>query len=375
MKIVKLAVVALATFSLLSSCKEKEPQDSHKDLYLTLKFSDIELKAIESKIEGNSEGLITKDVVLKINEGALGTIHLSSAQIEEAKGSDGTKIRIKKAVTSVSMTANGVIDNNTEIKSLQKKGAEFLKSIPLVAETKNIVVTQEGTSKVYTATLAPTPNVARIEVFGKIQPKPNAKGKNAYKSVEVEAVYMNNYLTKPNSDRYYTPTNGKDNFASSPALISEMYDNIDSSNKADFEGKKKAVAYQIFPCKKGEVASSNGYFDHIILKVKVTHSDEAVAAGVHTVETGFLTIQHFMVKNGSTINGFEAGKIYKLDLENLSGDFKTGGGNGPDPDPIVPDDPVTPDPEPNGKHILKVVVKPYKWTAVDIVPALGDGYK
>lgn len=246
--------------------------------------------------------------------------------------------------------------------------AIFAKKIALIGTAEGAAitgpVTPSGTKdKVYTATVTPKPAVARIEVAGKIVGQKNATtNKNAFKNIDVEVVYMNNYLNKKaDEDRYFTPSDGNTAFAANPPLKAEMKNEI-ADLKSKFEAKQVAAAYQIFPTKDGETD-----FDHIILKVKLQYDLDVVKNRTQEYEEGYVTIVKYKERDAASIAKFEAGKIYKLDLADLSEHFKTDkDGN--------PDTPVTPDPEHDGANKLTVVVKSYEWQAVNIIPD-ANGFK
>ena len=73
-----------------------------------------------------------------------------------------------------------------------------------------------------------------------------------------------------------------------------------------------------------------------------------------------MTIRSFMKDAAGDLKGFEAGTIYKLDLADLSKYFKTD-------ENLDPENPVTPEPEPDKKALI-VTVKAVPWTAQNIKP-------
>lgn len=372
MKILRMAAIALMALTLFASCKDKEPKKEVNSL--TIRISDTQLRAIEDQIAAGTDGLIATDVVIDINDGAK-VVALDAAAIAEAKSATGHSIDVKFVVTKVSMTANGVIENK-EITDYQAMGADFMNKVPLVASTTTIQTQQNGDDVTYTATLDPKPELARLEVFGKITGKPNAAGQNAFKNIDVEAVYMNNYLLKAgNASRYMTPGNSNDGFDQATyALKAQMYDENIAASKADFEAGNKVAGYQLFPLTDTEKAMDinalpEEFFDHVILKVTVTYDLNVVKNRTTETEVGYVTMVRFMETATKDLKGFEAGYVYKLNLDELSKDFKTDdNGN--------PDTPVTPDPEPKGKKKLIVKVNPYKWEVKNIKPDVeGGGYK
>lgn len=170
-------------------------------------------------------------------------------------------------------------------------------------------------------------------------------------------------------------SNGKDGFdltLGKPALVTDMHDAITDQTK--FESKELIAGYQLFPKKEGETATKPNYFDHVVLKIKITYTAEARALDPTLAQKTdrYVTIARFMKDATGDLDakGFEAGVIYRLDLKELNGAFKTTDEGTPDPK-----NPDTPDPEPSQKKQLVVKVKPHKWTAQNIKPDVNNGYK
>ena len=361
-----MAAIALMAFALFScNNKKNEPKT---EAVLRICINDAELRALEAPVAAGAVTECLTDVVLTMDNGK--TITLAGADLDAAKNlSTGYTKDIDYVVNTVALTANGLIAADTEIKSLQKAD---LTKVALEAPATKVTATSDGQKTIYTVTLEPKPVVARLEVGGKISPKPNGD-KQAFKSITVEHVYINNYLSTRNGDRYMNVTNGENNFAATPALVAEMNDAIEAADKGAFEKIEKVAGYQIFPVKKGETATKPEYFDHVILKLNIEYTPEALAADKTLAQktTRFVTIARFMMAaTGDLDAGFQAGVIYKLNLDELSKDFNTTDEGTPDPN-----NPDTPDPEPNQKKQLVVKVKPYTWTAQNIKPDVNNGYK
>lgn len=372
MKILKMAAVSLAALTLFASCKDEPKKEISQ---IRIRIADTELRALEAQIQDGHQATI-EDVAISINNGVPTT--LTEEALAAAKTADGYIMNVKSVVTSVSMTATGVIEDDDEITEFQGLGTEF--KVPLTAETTDIQEEATETTITYVATLEPKPELARLEVFGEIKPQPtefqDGTSKNAFKSITVNAVYMNNYLlTKAATSRYMTPGNGTNDFdqATTP-LKAQMMDEIAEGNQADFKTGAKAAAYQLFPLTEAENAVElanlpKEFFDHVILKVHIEYDPAVVPQGHPTTEDGYITIVRFMETATTDLKGFQAGYIYKLDLNELSKDFKTN-------EDGTPDTPVTPDPEPAKKKQLKVLIKPYEWKAKNIKPDVeGGGYK
>ena len=377
MKFVKMAAIATMALTLFASCNKKdEPKKEVSKMNIRVDLS--ALRSMEAPVPGGTTTAFESLKVI-VNDGEV-VENLDAAKIAKAVSTDGYTFAVKSKPTKVVVEANSYVAD-PEITTLQgvapvdatydpanaaDKIALFSKKIPLIGSTTTIggPTTPAGSKdKVYTATVKPTPDVARIEVCGKIVGQENADThKNAFKNIDVEAVYMNNYLNKKaDEDRYFTPSDGNIAFAGTPALKAEMNDAIAADMKQKFEEKNVAAAYQIFPTKAGETD-----FDHIILKVKLQYDLDVVKNRTQEFEEGYVTIVRYKDKAASSaIAKFEAGKIYKLDLAELSAHFKTDkDGN--------PDTPVTPDPEHDGANKLTVKVETFTWEAVNITP---DGFK
>lgn len=379
MKIVKMAAIATMALTLFASCKKDEPKKEASKM--TIRIDESALRSMEAPVPGGTKTAFESIKVI-VNDGEV-VKTLKAAEIAEAITATGHTFPVKSKPTKVVVEANSYVAD-PEIATLQgvapvdatydpATGADaqkaiFAKKIALIGTAEGAAitgpVTPSGTKdKVYTATVTPKPAVARIEVAGKIVGQKNATtNKNAFKNIDVEVVYMNNYLNKKaDEDRYFTPSDGNTAFAANPPLKAEMKNEI-ADLKSKFEAKQVAAAYQIFPTKDGETD-----FDHIILKVKLQYDLDVVKNRTQEYEEGYVTIVKYKERDAASIAKFEAGKIYKLDLADLSEHFKTDkDGN--------PDTPVTPDPEHDGANKLTVVVKSYEWQAVNIIPD-ANGFK
>ena len=374
MKIVKMAAIATMALALFASCNKKD-EPAKEASKMNIRVDLTTLRSMEAPVPDGTAATFESLKVI-VNDGEV-VENLDAAKITKATSTEGYTFAVKSKPVKVVVEANGYVAD-PEIATLQGVApvdatydhanaadqiAIFSKKITLIGSTTTIggPTTPSGSKdKVYTATVKPTPDVARVEVAGKIVGQANADGKNAFKNIDVEAVYMNNYLNKKaDAARYFTPSDGNTAFAGTPALKAEMNDAIAADMKQKFEEKNVAAAYQIFPTKSGETD-----FDHIILKVKVQYDLSVVNNRTQEFEEGYVTIVKY--KNGAdALTGFEAGKIYKLDLAELNAHFKTD-------DEGNPDTPVTPDPEHDGANKLTVKVETFTWEAVNITP---DGFK
>ena len=375
MKIVKMAAIAMMALTLFASCKKDEPKKEVSKM--TIRIDPSALRSMEAPVPGGTTATYESIKVI-VNDGEV-VKNLSAAEITEAASTTGHTFAIKSKPVKVVVEANSYVAD-PEITALQgvapvdatydpanadAQKAIFAKKIAFVGTAEGAAITgpvKDGKDNVYTATVKPTPDVARVEVCGKIVGQANATtNKNAFKNIDVEAVYVNNYLMKKaDADRYLTPSDGNTAFATTPnPLKAEMYDANVADMKANFEAKKVAAAYQLFPTKSGETE-----FDHIILKVKLQYDLKVVTNRTQEYEEGYVTIVKYK-DDTAALKGFAAGKIYKLDLASLNEHFKTD-------DKGNPDTPVTPDPEHDGANKLTVKVETFTWEAVNITP---DGFK
>lgn len=363
-----MAAIAMMALALFSCNKKNEPKNEVAQL--SIRINDAELRAMMDPANTGAQTLITENVVLTLDNGT--EITLTADEITAAKSADGYKKPVTEVVKSVSLVANGKIENNTDITTLQGKKIET--EIPLSAPAKDVTTTVENGVTTYFVELSPKPAIARLEVAGKIVGQANANGKQAFEDISVEQVFVNNYLSTIAGTRHMCVTNGKDGFATTPALEAQMNDVITSTDKGAFEGKTKVAGYYLFPKLATETATAPDYFDHVILKLNIKYTADALNADPTLAQktVRYVTIARFM-KDGTgdlDAKGFEAGMIYKLGLEELSKDFNTDENGKPDPN-----NPDTPDPEPTASKQLVVKVKPYTWTAVNIKPDIDNGYK
>ena len=359
-----IALMALALFS----CNNKNNEPKNEVAQLSIRINDAQLRAMMDPAEVDAQTLITDNVVLTLDNGQ--EITLDADAIKAAKGADGYKKPVTEVVKTVSLVANGKIENDTDITTLQ--GKDIATEIALTAPATAVSTTVKDGMTTYEVELSPVPAVARLEVAGKIKPEPT-NGKQAFKDITVEHVYVNNYLSTIAGARHMCVTNGKDGFAATPVLQKQMNDEIKAADKEAFEKIEKVAGYYLFPKLATETPSAPDYFDHVILKIKITYTADALAAdgNLANMTDRYVTIARFMKDaTGDLDGGFLAGTIYKLDLNELSKDFKTGDDGKPDPE-----NPDTPDPEPTANKQLVVKVNPYTWTAQNIKPDVDGGYK
>lgn len=296
------------------------------------------------------------------------------------------KVRQAVSKVSAVAGVTGIIKpselDNQKIYSLQSlSGAEaqkngFLYKVPYVAPKTNIESDQTDPNKL-TVTLKPVPNVARLEISGNIEiplesqestvrwiidnkmkiytpskteyswlPTPEDITLRTIKDLTIRGIYVNNYKETPNvahegrtrltSDDYknngWTGHNDK---------MHTLF--VGTSPYATLMTAGKVDAYQIYP---GSTSTTDPEaLDHIIVEVeyslgvKVGHFNYKVYNGTQDVYacTGvedlgtkkvrrFITIRKFLVGEGSgktSLVSFDPGKIYRINLRDLSSLFST----------------------------------------------------
>ena len=263
----------------------------------------------------------------------------------------------------------------------QKQG--FLYKVPYVAP-KTPVQQDPANAERLTVTLQPVPNVARLEISGNITiplesqestvqwiidnkmksytqtqteyswlPTPEDLTLRYIKNFTIRGIYVNNYKETPNvanADR--TRLTG-DNYNLAGTVWTghndKMHTLFDALGGAKDYAKTmtagKVDAYQIYPgVTKTDKADS---LDHIIVEVEYTlgvkvghfnykvynaaqQKDVYACTGVEDLGTKtvrrFITIRKFLVSEGGTdksLVSFDPGKIYRIDLKDLSSLFST----------------------------------------------------
>ena len=375
MKIVKMAAIATMALTLFASCNKKdEPKKEISSICIRL--NETALRAFEDQIPDGTLSKVTDNVKVIINDGAQ-KLTLTPDDITEATTSAGCRKAIKVVPTKVTVIANGETDGKN-IKTFQKLGGftddlvpennrpmTFDTKIPLYGETTTINKGKDGDVTTYTAEVEVKPALARLEIAGEIQGQANSLGENAYSSITVDEVYINNYRTiGGRKGRTYIKANPDLNGFDKP-VDPLMMDEIKGDYYADFCDKKYVAGYQLFPETPKELVADplpEDFYTHVILKVSARITDLKSGRVIRNgyTETGYVTIRSFMTAATGDLKGFQAGTIYKLDLADLSKYFKT------DED-LDPETPITPEPEPDQKALI-VKVTPVAWKAQNIKP-------
>lgn len=269
------------------------------------------------------------------------------------------------------------IDKLQELNGAEAQKDGFLYKVPYVASMTE-VQTDPSNAERLTVTLQPVPNVARLEISGNIEvptesqestvqwiiknkmksytddqteyswlPTPEDLMLRSISDVTIRGIYVNNYKNKPGAtdadricltDSIWTADKWKNHNAKMHTLFpaTNPYASQMTTGKVD--------AYQIYPGKDTNPEA----LDHIIVAVdykvhtRVGHfnykvynatEDKDVYActsvedrGVQT-KTRFITIRKFIVTEGGVDGGslvsFDPGKIYRINLKDLSSLFST----------------------------------------------------
>ena len=278
----------------------------------------------------------------------------------------------------------------------QKNG--FLYKVPYVAPKTKIKPDQADPNKLV-VTLQPVPNVARLEISGNIEvplesqestvqwiidnrmtpytksqtdyswlPTPEDLMLRTISDVTIRGIYINNYKETPNvannkrtclTDSIWTADKWVNHNAAMHTLFGALNE---ANNYAKTMTTGKVDAYQIYP---GVTTIDNPEaLDHIIVAVdykvhtRVGHfnykvynatEDKDVYActsvedrGVQT-KTRFITIRKFLVTDTESLVSFDAGKIYRINLKDLSPLFSTNTNPGIDKPEDIKE--ITPRPE------------------------------
>ncbi len=388
-----------------TSCS-RSPQGSDEELTLLIRFSPTHpFRAIEDGAQQNSYtvGNFQPITLFFYDEDGNPTepyrVELSSDEdIKKAMGADGYEMKVRQAVRKVSAVAgrSGVakpadLESITIDKLQNLRGAEaqkngFLYKVPYVAPKTPVL--QDGTNpERLVVTLQPVPNVARLEISGKITipvesqestvqwiienkmksysqtqteyswlPTPEDLTLRYIKNFTIRGIYVNNYKETPYKETPNVANNKRtrltaDNYNLDGTVwtghndaMHTLFDALGGSN--DYAKKMttgKVDAYQIYP---GEDTDPEA-LDHIIVEVEYTlgvrvghfnykvynkkeQKDVYACTGVKdlgekTVRR-FITIRKFLVTEGTTdksLVSFAPGKIYRINLKDLSPLFST----------------------------------------------------
>lgn len=269
------------------------------------------------------------------------------------------------------------IDKLQGLSGAEARKSGFLYKVPYVAP-KTPVQQDPANAERLTVTLQPVPNVARLEISGNITipvesqestvqwiienkmksytqsqtdyswlPTPQDVTLRTIGEVTIRGIYVNNYKETPNvdnahrtrlTDSIWTVNQWSDHNAAMHTLFGALNEANDYASQMT---TGKVDAYQIYP---GSADKAEA-LDHIIVAVdykvrtqvghfnyKVYNAKEGkdVYACTSVEDRGeqkltrFITIRKFLVTDtGKSLVSFDPGKIYRIDLKDLSSLFST----------------------------------------------------
>lgn len=304
----------------------------------------------------------------------------------------------------------------------QKNG--FLYKVPYVAPMTEIVPDQANAERLI-VTLQPVPNVARLEISGNIEvplesqentvkwiidnkmktytqsqtdyswlPTPEDLMLRSISDVTIRGIYVNNYKETPNVANADRTRLTDDNYNLDGKVWTghndAMHTLFGALNETNDYAKKmttgKVDAYQIYPGKDTDPEA----LDHIIVAVdykvhvKVGHfnykvynatekKDVYACTGVEDrgvqTKTRFITIRKFLVTDtNKSLVSFDAGKIYRINLKDLSPLFSTNtnpGIKGTDDIEVITPRPERTDERPE-EETNTIPVSVVDWTHINI---------
>ncbi len=271
------------------------------------------------------------------------------------------------------------IDKLQELSGAEAQKDGFLYKVPYVAPMTE-VQTDPSNAERLVVTLQPVPNVARLEISGNIEvplesqestvqwiienrmksysdnqteyswlPTPEDLMLRSISDVTIRGIYVNNYKETPNVANADRTRLTDDNYNLKDKVWTghndKMHTLFGALNETNDYAKKmttgKVDAYQIYP---GKDTDDPEALDHIIVAVdykvhtRVGHfnykvynktEDKDVYACTSVEDRGeqtktrFITIRKFLVTDTESLVSFDAGKIYRINLKDLSPLFST----------------------------------------------------
>ena len=316
------------------------------------------------------------------------------------------------------------IDQLQELNGAEAQKNGFLYEVPYVAPMTEIVPDQANAERLI-VTLQPVPNVARLEISGNIE-VPLESQENTVKwiidnkmktytqsqtdyswlptsedlmlrsisDVTIRGIYVNNYKETPNVANADRTRLTDDNYNLDGKVWTghndAMHTLFGALNETNDYAKKmttgKVDAYQIYPGKDTDPEA----LDHIIVAVdykvhvKVGHfnykvynatekKDVYACTGVEDrgvqTKTRFITIRKFLVTDtNKSLVSFDPGKIYRINLKDLSPLFSTNtnpGIKGTDDIEVIAPRPERTDERPE-EETNTIPVSVVDWTHINI---------
>lgn len=316
------------------------------------------------------------------------------------------------------------IDKLQELNGAEAQKDGFLYKVPYVASMTE-VQTDPSNAERLTVTLQPVPNVARLEISGNIEvptesqestvqwiiknkmksytddqteyswlPTPEDLMLRSISDVTIRGIYVNNYKETPNVANADRTRLTDDNYNLDGKVWTghndAMHTLFGALNETNDYAKTmttgKVDAYQIYP---GKATDDPEALDHIIVEVdykvhvKVGHFNYKVYnateekdvyactsvedRGVQT-KTRFITIRKFLVTDTESLVSFDAGKIYRINLKDLSPLFSTNtnpGIKGTDDIKVIAPRPERTDERPE-EETNTIPVSVVDWTHINI---------
>ena len=304
----------------------------------------------------------------------------------------------------------------------QKNG--FLYKVPYVAPVTDVETDLNNAERLI-VTLQPVPNVARLEISGNIEvplesqestvkwiidnkmktytqsqtdyswlPTPEDLMLRSISDVTIRGIYVNNYKETPNVANADRTRLTDDNYNLDGKVWTghndAMHTLFGALNETNDYAKKmttgKVDAYQIYP---GKATDDPEALDHIIVAVdykvhtRVGHfnykvynatekKDVYACTGVEDrgvqTKTRFITIRKFLVTDTESLVSFDAGKIYRINLKDLSPLFSTNtnpGIKGTDDIKVIAPRPERTDERPE-EETNTIPVSVVDWTHINI---------
>lgn len=315
------------------------------------------------------------------------------------------------------------IDQLQELNGAEAQKNGFLYKVPYVAPMTEIVPDQANAERLI-VTLQPVPNVARLEISGNIEvplesqentvkwiidnkmktytqsqtdyswlPTPEDLMLRSISDVTIRGIYVNNYKETPNVANADRTRLTDDNYNLDGKVWTghndAMHTLFGALNETNDYAKKmttgKVDAYQIYPGKDTDPEA----LDHIIVAVdykvrtRVGHfnykvynatekKDVYACTGVEDrgvqTKTRFITIRKFLVTDTESLVSFDAGKIYRINLKDLSPLFSTNtnpGIKGTDDIKVIAPRPERTDERPE-EETNTIPVSVVDWTHINI---------
>lgn len=386
------ALAAFAAMTFGSCAKDDAGQTGNNDgkdpiVSLRLAFDGKAGRAIEDGHEGSTSTPTVSKVVVEFCNAAgtpLNTFTYTTEADILALQNPGVKLAVNSMATKIVVNANPT--SETDINKMQ--GYD---KVHLYGESTITKGTGSGTdADPYKEAVTITPQLARIEVYGAIQPVLGTGNNNSYYAVDVEQIFVNNiHLEEGGALSFSQDLNGTPwtNWYAAyvaggikEAMFDTLVTNVGAANAAGLPAtgkgeyyttdhnigvaksgaKAQAAGFNIFPQSTTQTGKDNiaGEMPHIILRVKIYKTAEDYAAGKFDADRQFINVRLFNNgTQGQYIKEMAMSNIYRFDLNDLTGFFIDGG------------DPADPNPEGN-KMIIDVKVTVTPWTITSIKPEL-----